>query len=398
MSTSRLRLQYLFERYYKKTATPQERDELFAVINAGKTDDELSALIKQAWDDLESSEDVFGNAKTQRMLQNILRTEQDASPSPIRRRFRKWFPVLAAAATLLVTGIILYRYQTAQVTKPVITATKKKKIVNDALPGGNKATLKLADGKTIILDDANDGTLAQEGNTLIKKTADGHIIYNAAALANTVDAPAINTISTPRGGQYQVALADGTQVWLNSASSITFPTRFTGKNREISITGEVYFEVAKNKNMPFRVKTHRADIEVLGTHFNVMAYDDEQVMKTTLLEGAVKINSGNFSAKLIPGQQSQINNNGKNKILNDVDLDDEVAWKNGIFQFRDAKIDVILRQAARWYDIDIKYLHQIPAKEFNGRISRNVKASELLNMLRYTGIDVSIKGNEIIVN
>ncbi|RFZ90912.1 FecR family protein [Mucilaginibacter conchicola] len=397
MSTSRLRLQYLFERYYNKTATPQERAELFAVIEAGERDDELSALIKRSWDDLDTNEDIFGNVKAERMLQNILRAEKEVPTSPIRKKFRGWFPILSAAAILLITGIALYQHKKINTT-PAVIAVKKQKPANDALPGGNKATLTLANGKTIVLDDAADGTIAEQGNTLIKKAADGHIIYNTAALDNGNTAPVINTITTPRGGQYQVALPDGTQAWLNSASSITFPTRFTGKNRQISITGEVYFEVTKNKNMPFRVNTHRAEIEVLGTHFNVMAYDDEQVMKTTLLEGAVKINSGTFSAKLIPGQQAQINNNGKNKVLNDVDLDDEIAWKNGIFQFKDAKIDVILRQAARWYDVDVKYLHQIPDKEFNGRLSRNVKASELLNMLKYTGVDISIKGNNIIVN
>ncbi|MBL4674985.1 MAG: FecR family protein [Mucilaginibacter sp.] len=396
MSTSRFRLQYLFERFYKKTATPQERDELFAVIDAGTTDDELSVLIKKSWDDLEIDEDIFGDVKTQRMLQSILQKKGNPS-SPIRRKFRGWIPILSAAAILLVTGVVLYQHQTVQIAKPVLVA-KKKRLYNDALPGGNKATLKLANGKTIVLDDAADGTIAEEGNTFVKKTNDGRIVYDMTAYNDQSNTPVINTINTPRGGQYQIVLPDGTQAWLNSASSITFPTHFTGKNRQISITGEVYFEVTKNKNMPFMVKTHRADIEVLGTHFNVMAYDDEQVMKTTLLEGAVKINSGNFSAKLIPGQQAQINNNGKNTVLNDVNLDDEVAWKNGIFQFSDAKIDVILRQAARWYDVDIKYLHQVPDKEFNGRISRNVKASELLNMLKYAGIDISLKGEEIIVN
>ncbi|TWR26855.1 FecR family protein [Mucilaginibacter achroorhodeus] len=396
MSTSRLRLQYLFERHYSKTATPQERAELFAVINASNNDEELSALIKKSWDDLDASNDIFGNEKSERMLQNVLRAEQATPVKPIKNKFRKWMPLLAAAI-LLITGVALYQ-RDKSVEKPKPLVTKKKQPLNDALPGGNKAILTLANGKTITLDDAADGTIAEQGNTLVKKTAEGQIIYNTAALDDANSPPVLNTITTPRGGQYQIALPDGTQAWLNSASSITFPTRFTGNNREISITGEVYFEVTKNKHLPFEVKTHRATIEVLGTHFNVMAYDDEQVMKTTLLEGAVKISNGNFTAQLKPGQQAQTTSKGDNKVLNDVDLDDEIAWKNGIFQFRDAKIDVILRQAARWYDVDIKYNHQIPNKEFNGRISRNVKASQLLEMLKYAGLDISIKGNSIIVN
>ncbi|MEB0250185.1 FecR domain-containing protein, partial [Mucilaginibacter sp. 5B2] len=267
----------------------------------------------------------------------------------------------------------------------------------DALPGGNKAVLTLANGKTIVLDNAENGTLAKEGTTLVKKTTDGQVIYNTNALAGDEAAPSINTISTPRGGQYQVVLPDGTQVWLNSASSLTFPTRFTGRSRQVKITGEAYFEVTKNTLMPFKVKTNRADIEVLGTHFNVMAYDDEVIMKTTLLEGAVSITSGTFSARLKPGQQAQIKSSGQNKIINDVDVDDETAWKNGIFQFREVGIDAILRQAARWYDVPVTYNGKVPDKVFTGRISRNVKASVLLDILKYTGVNLKIEGNKIIV-
>lgn len=395
MTTSRLRLRYLFDRYYSKTATPQECDELFAVINAGASDEELSVLIRQVWDDLKPDAALFDIVKTNTILQNILGA-QAPEKAKTHNNIILWAKITTAAVVLFFFSFGIYlNYRPVKLVKN--QAAKAKRPHNDALPGSNKAVLTLANGKTIVLDDAQNGTLAQQGNTLIKKTANGQLLYNATTLANTTTAPSINTIATPRGGQYQIILPDGTKVWLNSASSLQFPTRFTGKVRQVEITGEAYFEVTKNPAMPFQVKTNRAQIEVLGTHFNVMAYDDESMMKTTLLEGAVNIKNGTFSAMLKPGQQAQVNKAGQNKVINDVDVEDETAWKNGIFQFKDAGIDVILRQAARWYDVDVTYKGKVPERLFTGRISRNVKASVLLEMLKYAGVDLKIEGNTIVV-
>ncbi|QHS56793.1 DUF4974 domain-containing protein [Mucilaginibacter sp. 14171R-50] len=393
MKTSRLRLRYLFDRYYSKSATPQERDELFAAINAGASDEELSLLIRQAWDDLRPDAPLFSADKTNIILSNILKAGTNNGAK--RSNIILWAKIATAAIVLFFVGIGFHKLKRQQ--KVAQHLTKTNRVLHDAQPGGNRATLTLADGKTIILDNAENGTLAKQGNTFIKKAADGRLIYNVSALAGANIAPSINTITTPRGGQYQVDLPDGTRVWLNSASSLTFPTRFTGATRQVAITGEAYFEVTKNAAMPFRVKTNRAQIEVLGTHFNVMAYDDENVMKTTLLEGAVNITSGGFSARLKPGQQAQIKASGQNKVIDDVDVDDETAWKNGIFQFREVRIDAILRQAARWYDVDVTYAGKVPDKVFTGRLSRNVKASVLLEILKYTGIDLKIEGKKIIV-
>ncbi|MET3980525.1 transmembrane sensor [Mucilaginibacter sp. UYP25] len=397
MKTSRLRLRYLFDHYYSKTATPKERDELFAVINAGASDEELSMLIRQAWDDLRPDAPLFNNNKTSQMLSNILGAEGLNKQVKTHNNIFLWGKISTAALLLIVVTFGVYTLLHPQKAAQQPQIAKVKRPHNDALPGGNKALLTLANGKTIILDNAENGTLAKQGTTLIKKTADGQVIYNTTALADAGTLPSINTITTPRGGQYQVVLPDGTKVWLNSASSLTFPTRFTGKTRQVEITGEAYFEVTKNAAVPFKVKTNRADIEVLGTHFNVMAYDDEATMKTTLLEGAVNITSGTFSALLKPGQQAQIKRSGQNKVVDGVDVDDETAWKNGIFQFREVGIDAILRQAARWYAVDVTYKGKVPDKVFTGRISRNVKASVLLDILKYTGINLKIEGNEIIV-
>jgi ferric-dicitrate binding protein FerR (iron transport regulator) len=308
-----------------------------------------------------------------------------------------WAKFSAAAVGLLFLSFSVYNYL-HKISVAEKSTAKIKPLQHDALPGGNKAILILANGKTIILDNAQNGTLAKQGNTTVNKTADGKLVYNLSNIADTNAVPSINTINTPRGGEYQVILPDGTKVWLNAASSLRFPTRFTGNSRDVEITGEAYFEVTKNKLMPFRVKTSRASIEVLGTHFNVMAYDDETLMKTTLLEGSVNIKSGSATYKLTPGQQAQINATGNTRVTSDIDVDDEVAWKNGIFQFRDAAIDVILRQASRWYDVNVTYKGKVPPREFTGRLSRNVKASALLNMIKYTGIDLHIEGKNIIVD
>ena len=396
MTTSRLRLKYLFDRYYNNTATPNERDELLNLIDAGTKDKELSILIRQAWDELSPDAELFENETSDAMLGKVLGGNSPKEGKNNRSIIFLWAKIAAAAVVLVFIGyssiLHLFIHKRQQ---NVVTKTKTQ--LHDILPGGNKAVLTLGNGKTIVLDNAKNGMLVKEGKTVVKKMANGQLLYNAAAFTDTKAAPSINTITTPRGGQYQVILPDGTKVWLNSASWIRFPTYFTGTSREVEINGEAYFEVTKNRFKPFKVKTNHANIEVLGTHFNVMAYDDETVMKTTLLEGAVNITSGSFSAKLIPGQQAQVSASGQNKVLNDVDVDDEIAWKNGIFQFRDAGIDVILRQAARWYDVNIIYKSKLPGKEFTGRISRNVKASALLNMLNYTGANLKIEGNNIIV-
>nr|WP_294944524.1 FecR family protein [uncultured Mucilaginibacter sp.] len=396
MKTSSQRLQYLFDCYYNKTATPQERDELFAIIDAGERDEELSRLIRQAWDGLKPDAPLFDTERSAAILGSILGATAPANPKKTNSNIKLWVRLAAAGVVLLFAGVCAH-WHIKQKKTPQTQVVVIKRPQHDALPGGNKAILTLADGKTIVLDNAQNGTLAKQGATLIKKTANGQLLYNAAAIADNSPTPTFNTIATPRGGQYQVILPDGTKVWLNAASSLRFPTFFTGKNREVDITGEAYFEVAKNPAMPFKVRTNRAQIEVTGTHFNVMAYDDESEMKTTLLEGAVNISSGNFSARLKPGQQAQIKANGQSRVVDDVDVDDETAWKNGIFQFRDAGVDKILRQASRWYDVDVVYKGQVPRREFNGRISRNVKASELLNMLEYTGIKMKIEGKKIIV-
>lgn len=316
----------------------------------------------------------------------------------VKMKFRKLWMVAASVLIILVAGLS-YLFINRNENKEIPGNVAKNKIFkSDIPPGGNKAVLTLANGSTIVLDSAHNGTLTQQGNAKVVKLNDGQIVYKKDESSNVV-AVQYNTITTPRGGQYQLVLADGSKVWLNAASSIRFPTAFTGKERDVQITGEAYFEVAHNAKMPFHVKVNNMDVAVLGTHFNINAYDDEGVMKTTLLEGSVKVSAGNKSVMIAPGEQAQIaDSTDKIDIKKNVDLEEVVAWKNGKFIFQDADIQSIMRQLVRWYNITVSYGGNITNEEFEGVIPRNVNISQILNMLEKAGgIKFEIEGRNIIV-
>lgn len=307
------------------------------------------------------------------------------------------FSRIAVAASVI--GLLLfgaYSWFSRMDKKEIATSEiKNSSYKNDVLPGGDKAMLTLADGSTIVLNDAQNGNLVQQGNTKVIKL-DGKLAYNAANAG--IGEILYNTISTPRGGQYQVELPDGSKVWLNAASSLHFPTAFVGKERRVEISGEAYFEVAKNKSMPFIVSVNGSEIQVLGTHFNVMAYNDEDAVKTTLLEGSVKFASGNNSSLLKPGQQAQLTTEGQVKVVSDVDVDEVVAWKNGMFDFEDASLGTVTRQLSRWYDVDIVNQNKNIEDLFVVEMPRSSKLSDVLKVLELTGnIKFEIDGKKIIV-
>ncbi|RZL31235.1 MAG: FecR family protein, partial [Pedobacter sp.] len=292
---------------------------------------------------------------------------------------KKKFPIyrLAAAAILLLAfglGIFL---STNEKRPAILQSNVKNKI--DVLPGVDKAILTLADGSKIILDQRNEGEISKSNGVTISKTTDGQIIYTVnPSVSNNSKALSYNTIETPKGGQYQVILPDGTKVWLNAASSLKYPSLFAANERKVELTGEAYFEVAKQKSHPFRVISKNQTVEVLGTHFNINAYGDDKAVKTTLLEGSVKISNPLFSKTLKPNEQAYINNYGLGAIaILPADADDETAWKNGEFRFNNASLKAVLYQLDRWYDLKIDYNH-IPAKRYNGMVSRKAKLSEVL--------------------
>jgi len=239
------------------------------------------------------------------------------------------------------------------------------------------------------------GQLAVQGNMAISKANNGQIKYNAISGENNLIL--INTVTTQRKEQYHLTLADGTNVWLNAASSIKYPTAFTGNERRVEITGEAYFEVAHNKDKPFLVTTNGQTVEVLGTHFNINAYDDEIGVKTTLLEGSVKVNKNGKTAMIKPGQQAIVLDNEQSIEIKEADTEQAIAWKNGFFDFKDANIQDIMRQLSRWYDVDVRYDGKIPTRDFSGEMERSLNASQVLKLLTYSGIHFRIEGKTIIV-
>lgn len=319
---------------------------------------------------------------------------------------KKLYKYVAAAAVLVgIAGLYFLYNHSATLQKPVAKNYDHQQADSDVAPGGNKAVLTLANGSRIVLDSVHHGTLAMQGNNRVVKVSNGMIAYNQLAvgkgqLAREKQQAEVqfNTLTTPRGGEYQLELPDGTKVWLNSASSLKFTTAFGGKERKVILTGEAYFEVVKNKDQPFKVQARQMEIEDLGTHFNVMAYSDEPDIKTTLLEGAVKVINGNATAELQPGQQAVITDqSGKDIRVVEADTAEVVSWKNGIFAFHSTDIYEIMKQLSRWYNVDVSY-HDSLHVFLNGEISRNVKVSEVFKMLELTGeLNFTIDGKKIVV-
>jgi transmembrane sensor len=331
---------------------------------------------------------------------------------PLRHQILKY----ASAAAVLLGVCVGGYWLLVNKSQPVVVDVQAGRFKNDIQPGGNKATLTLASGSVINLDSAQHGALATQGNSQVIKLNDSVLTY--AQGSKGAEAVAYNTLATPKGGQYLLVLPDGTKVWLNAASSITYPTAFIGNERVVKITGEAYFEVRKNASQPFKVSIPgKEEIEVLGTSFNANAYGDEPEIRTTLVDGSVKVKAENLvgvntnkeklSLVLKPGQQAQLvvadnantgmDGSDRIKLSSDVDLEAVMAWKNGLFRFNDASIRTIMQQAARWYDVEIDY--QTSDKlGFVATISRNVPISKLLKLLELTDrVHFKVDGKKITV-
>ncbi|MDQ7948352.1 MAG: FecR domain-containing protein [Pedobacter sp.] len=353
----------------------QEFKALLQKYQAGTCSDEERALL-EAW--YMNFEIPNQEKLTEQQLDGILAMQVPVQSPPRQKLLWKWVSV---AASLFIVATIGIYFSIKQSQAPQEATVHFK---TDIAPGTNKAVLTLANGQKIILNEAKTGILTNEADVDIRKSEDGKISYDANH-SGTATAVAFNTMSTPRGGQYQLTLADGTKVWLNAASSITYPTRFVGKQRKVEVTGEAYFEVAHMTHQPFHVVSRGQDIEVLGTHFNVNAYADQSVIKTTLLQGSVKVtNLATQNAKLIvPGQQSIFSSSGIAVVA--ADVEQVMAWREGKFRFgENADIRAVMTEIARWYDIDVEYKGTIN-KHFGGSISRQVPISKVLTLLQTTG-------------
>jgi transmembrane sensor len=387
----------LYEKNLAGDCTPDEKRML------EEYEDEFS-LDESPWDPVlmgqkeEAGDMMYGQIQAGMKMQG-----QQARMRRIgRNRLR-----LAAAAILIpliIGGVYVWSRQSPG-TGNVVTSSLKDRFKNDVPPGGDKAILTLANGSSIALDSSGKGLLARQGNASVVKTNNGELAY---VVDHAVEAPVTyNAISTPRGGQYEIVLPDGSKVWLNAASSLRFPTAFTGRERRVELNGEGYFEIAKDASRPFKVAilpSTRAvgpvdapEIEVLGTEFNIMAYGDEPSVNTTLVNGSVKLKKADQSWLLKPGQQARLTTDGAVDMDEAADVDAVTAWKNGRFEFS-GNIKGIMRQIARWYDVDVQYEGNVSDKAFGGTISRTANVSEILKVFELTGsIHFKIDGKMITV-
>ncbi|MGN6298132.1 MAG: FecR family protein [Ginsengibacter sp.] len=391
------RLKDLVEKYIANNCTRQELEQLLSMIENGTDSEGITQTLKEYWEKSGQKSDVTESELDIKfaLLMQDAKPATPVVPMVSAKRKLRWTIRYAAAVIILcmlsVSAYFLFKPRQEDQIGKTASIHKEK---NDVSPGRNTAMLTLANGTTINLDSAANGALTTQGNAKILNV-NGLLSYNT--VGNKSSEVVYNTISTPRGGQYQLMLADGSKVWLNAASSLRFPASFVGKERKVELLGEAYFEVAKNAAMPFKVKVHGMEVEVLGTHFNINSYDNESIVRTTLLEGSIKINKDDKSSLLKPGQQAQMNEAGEIKIINNVDVEEAIAWKEGKFQFDKADIHAIMRQLARWYDVEVEYKGNV-SSHFGGTISRDVNLSQVLNMLHLTGeVNFKIEGKKVVV-
>lgn len=375
----------------------------------GDASEEEAHLLKEYYRRLdEKSNENLSEEEEQilyrKMLENIyeeIHGEQHIKRRPPVKRIRIFWYAAASVVLILLSSAGIYFFEHSQLIHQIAV----HKQLHDITPGGNRALLTLSNGATIVLDSAHQGQLASQGNSKIVKAGSGLLLYQSpvgnmqVAGGGVESSVQYNTLTTPRGGKYQLVLPDGSKVWLNSASSIRYPTAFTGKTREVAVTGEVYMEVTEDADHPFIVTTRNSSITVLGTHFNVMAYDNELAVKTTLLEGSVKVSIPRSNKAIIikPGQQAGVDNTAQNINVKEVNAADVAAWIHGLLSLNDCSVKEFMDQLSRWYDVDIEYTGKVRDKRFGGTINRNTQLSDVLSALSAIGIQTKLQGKKIIV-
>lgn len=383
MSTEKT-IQYLLEQIQNGTATEAECSQLKQLISDDESGD-LAAAANVFFSGREdvTSETIAPTPYWQAAVKDILSVDKVRPVHSIRRYW------MAAAAILLLLAAGAYIWQLRPADKEVVVTNTTTK---DIAPGKAGAVLTLADGTEVVLDSVGNGVIANQQGAKVMLQG-GQLAYYADG--STGSTPAYNTMTTPKGRQYNLVLPDGTGVWLNAASSIRFPTRFTGNERRVDVTGEVYFEVAHNAAMPFRARVNdKTEVEVLGTHFNIHAYKDEAGMNTTLLEGSVKI----AGVTLKPGQQASISNNERAvHVIDHADIDKIMAWKNGLFNFNGASLPEVMKQLERWYDIEVVYEKGIPDITFGGKMTKGVSLNGVLIALEKSEVHFRLEGRKLIV-
>lgn len=383
----------IYKQLREEALSPEEQAVLARWLEASPANRELLEQLsnEEEWAAyLSVRTDAGKTGRAYERFMERVRTE-NATGAPVRRMRAIWQWGWAAAAVILlaVAGVYLVKEKQAT-TPPAVAATV-------IAPGKEGAILTLADGSQVALDSLGNGVIANQGGAPVL-LQNGQVVYGPGG-----EAPAFNTISTPNGRQFRVVLPDGTKAWLNAASSLRYPTLFAGKERRVEVTGEVYFEVTTNADMPFHVNVNnKAGITVLGTHFNVNAYVNERTINTTLLEGSVKVSdspAGGQSAILKPGQQAQVAPAGREgiRVVNNADISKVMAWKNGLFNFEDATLEEAMRQLERWYDIEVVYERGVPQIQLTGKMTKGVTLNDLMTGLEKMGVRSRLEGRKLII-
>lgn len=384
----------LLQKYSAKLTTELEVAELMEAVNSGQYDDLLKAYLDEQLQ-LPPTADISDS----RAKELFLKIVKDSKAAPKQKTVnRNWQKIGAAIAAVFIVGIGL----TIFFNQGDSSALSARQVV--IVPGSDKATLTLGDGSQVVLDSTSQGEIAQQANNQVVN-ANGTLLYSNTTQANSTKEILYNTVTTPRGGQYALTLPDGTKVWLNAASSLRYPVTASNEKRVVELTGEAYFEVAtvqrsqgKGK-IPFIVSVEGMEVEVLGTHFNIMSYGEEPALQTTLLEGAVRVTHKDMSVLLEPGQQVQLPKSGNLYMSESVDLKQVMAWKNGYFRFNDTNVTTIMNQLGRWYDFTAVYENdKVKELDFGGIVSRKDQIQEMLELMELTGaVHFDVEGRTILV-
>jgi transmembrane sensor len=382
--------QALIDRYLSEQCTPQEIQTLSQLLVDPMYVDQLGKYMDKQL--MESTVSASDYPEVVERLKHRIEKEISAEKKIYRFSARTIVRWTAVAAIFILVATVGFEWITKK-NNPTLNGSNEISSSQKIEPGKEGAILTLSDNRTILLDSAGNGLIATENGSKIEMN-NGQVIYNASEATEVT----YNTMTTPKGRQFRLVLPDGTRAWLNAASSLRYPTAFRGNERKVEVTGEVYFEVAKNKAMPFRVGVNKdMQVVVLGTHFNVNSYSNEASINTTLLEGSVQIANKDQKVILKPGQQAQINPGKKINVVNDVNFKKVMAWKDGVFDFNNASLQEVMRQLERWYDIEVVYEKGVPDIEFVGRMGRDLSLSDVLKGLKLSEVHFRLEGRKLIV-
>ena len=398
------RIDILIERFRNGSIGNEEHAELLQLLSMEEHATIARKFFKEVMDRQPANANFFNTGESNALFESIQERMKENERQPVLRRlpWLKWTAAAAAACVLAIAGYQYFSKTGNGSTDNELAAQETVK--PDFLPGKkNKAVLILSDNSQIVLDSTNAGILGKQGSSMIRKAENGEIIYETGMDPQT-SKTVYNILEIPVGGEYSLVLSDGSKVWLNAASRLKFPVKFTGDSREVEVSGEAYFEVAKDRSRPFRVRFNNSTVEVLGTHFNVSAYENDHVQAVTLLEGSVKVLNETNEVRIKPGEQARLSN-ASSISVKQVDAEEAVAWKNGYFSFADEDIKSIMKKLARWYGFSAEYHGNVDNEQFGGMISRFKNISEVLSVFERTGTiqfkliqgDASGKGRKIII-